>query len=652
MSDLQSNADTAANNAPSVPSPINPGPPSDQIISNEPSSPSTLPNPQNEPNTSPSAPNESSSTHPSNFFSLSNLTHLICVAIPILNWLPRYPFRSPRFPTDLIAGITLSTIIIPQGMAYAVLAKLPPVYGLYASAMPVLIYCCFGSSMHMSTGPFAITSLVLGEAVTSLSNGSESNFPWNLNSFPSLESMQISIAMNITLLVGILQLILSVFRLGSFTSKYLLPPALTLGFTTSCAFHIATSQVKPFFGLDKMPEFTGVATFWNIWIWGFSHITSVKLATTVMGISCVVLMVVLKWIDQRWKASVKHKKEKLKLQKEKKDENEIELGEIGNNNTESQSSPDQSATPPRVKMSLRTRLALFYFPIPDILIAVIITTLISYFFKTYETWGIGIIGPVPLGLPPFSFPPSLISPFNPSSTPSASYFTFIPPLLPSVFLLTLLSTLITFSVSSYYSTLFDYKVYLNQELFALGLSSTVGSFFGAYVCTGSLTRSALLVECGASSMLAPLVGVLVVVGCLVAIAGVFEFVPKTVLAAVIVVSMRTLLYKVKDGYVIFKQTLASYRHYRPRQSSSPTAPTAPMPEENQDLSEQIQPPPPLYNAVKDFLLWWVTFISVIALNVQIGMFVGLGLNFCYLFVEEVIPRTKRLINKVKNRGVE
>ena len=71
------------------------------------------------------------------------------------------------FMQDAIAGFTLFVMLVPQGMAYAMLAGLPPVYGLYVSTIPVIIYSLFSSSKHLSTGPVAITSLLVVSAISS-----------------------------------------------------------------------------------------------------------------------------------------------------------------------------------------------------------------------------------------------------------------------------------------------------------------------------------------------------------------------------------------------------------------------------------------------------------------------------------------------------
>ena len=83
--------------------------------------------------------------------------------IPMLRWVQEYTFELLR--ADLTAGITVGVVLIPQGMAYAMLAELPAIYGLYASLIPLPIYAAMCSSRHMSIGPFALVSLLVADTV-------------------------------------------------------------------------------------------------------------------------------------------------------------------------------------------------------------------------------------------------------------------------------------------------------------------------------------------------------------------------------------------------------------------------------------------------------------------------------------------------------
>ena len=128
-------------------------------------------------------------------------------------------------------------IIIPQSMAYATLANLDPVYGLYASFIPVAIAAFFGSSRYLATGPVAMVSLLTAVAVTSLSLGDN--------------SLYVPIAVMLALSVGIFQLTLSLAKAGKLIDV-VLKEHVILGFTSAAALIIAGSQLSKVFGLSKV----------------------------------------------------------------------------------------------------------------------------------------------------------------------------------------------------------------------------------------------------------------------------------------------------------------------------------------------------------------------------------------------------------------
>jgi SulP family sulfate permease len=128
-------------------------------------------------------------------------------------------------------------IIIPQSMAYATLANLDPVYGLYASFIPVAIAAFFGSSRYLATGPVAMVSLLTAVAITSLSLGDE--------------LLYVPLAIMLALSVGVFQITLSLIKAGKIID-IVLKEHVILGFTSAAALIIASSQVSKVFGLDKV----------------------------------------------------------------------------------------------------------------------------------------------------------------------------------------------------------------------------------------------------------------------------------------------------------------------------------------------------------------------------------------------------------------
>jgi sulfate permease, SulP family len=152
--------------------------------------------------------------------------------VPILEWLPRY--KKSDFRGDLQAGFTVGIMLIPQGMAYALLAGLPPIYGMYAGIVPLILYAFFGSSRHLSVGPVALVSLLILAGVGQLAVTGTEAF--------------VGMAVATALIVGLIQVLLGLFRLG-FLINFLSHPVIS-GFTSAAAFIIGLSQLQYLLGVS------------------------------------------------------------------------------------------------------------------------------------------------------------------------------------------------------------------------------------------------------------------------------------------------------------------------------------------------------------------------------------------------------------------
>ena len=152
------------------------------------------------------------------------------------SWLPESLMNREYLSRDVIAGTTIAMIIIPQSMAYATLADVPPVYGLYAALLPVAVAAFFGSSRYLATGPVAMVCLLTSVAISSLSSGDA--------------SLYVAYAVILAMTVGIFQIALALVRAGNVFDK--IPEHVLLGFTSAAALIIATSQLSKVFGLSKI----------------------------------------------------------------------------------------------------------------------------------------------------------------------------------------------------------------------------------------------------------------------------------------------------------------------------------------------------------------------------------------------------------------
>ncbi|KAF9114414.1 hypothetical protein BGX27_010885 [Mortierella sp. AM989] len=217
--------------------------------------------------------------------------------IPMLSWLvsdPGYNWKED-LTQDIFAGATISAVIIPQSMAYAMLASMPPVHGLYTSLVPTILYTVLGTSRHMSTGTFAITSLLLGQFAHKIimeqgysdTSGSE------------YQRRYLALCLMLTFFVGAIQILISMARLGRWISKHMLPIALVSGFNTASAFHIGTHQLKHWLGMNP-PREGGIFSMIKTWIWFIQHFwEDVAWPSLGLGTAAMMFMYVLQRIEYR-----------------------------------------------------------------------------------------------------------------------------------------------------------------------------------------------------------------------------------------------------------------------------------------------------------------------------------------------------------------
>ncbi|MFW2334974.1 SulP family inorganic anion transporter [Ilumatobacter sp.] len=199
-----------------------------------------------------------------------SLAHIL----PILSWAPRYERRDVR--SDLAAGLTIGAMLVPQGMAYALLAGLPPEIGLYASIVPVLIYAVFGTSRQLAVGPVAIVSLMTASALAPLFDQGSAGY--------------VSAAALLALMVGAVHLLLGVGRLG-FVVNFLSHSVL-VGFTAAAAIIIGFSQVKHVLGITVPRQEHFYETVHEVWL----AAGEANRATVIVGVASIGLLLAMK----RW----------------------------------------------------------------------------------------------------------------------------------------------------------------------------------------------------------------------------------------------------------------------------------------------------------------------------------------------------------------
>lgn len=197
--------------------------------------------------------------------------------VPMLQWLPSYNRAWLR--GDLSAGLTVGVMLIPQGMAYAMLAGLPPIHGLYAVTLPLAIYALLGTSRQLAVGPSAMVALLVVSGVAKLAPTGGAEF--------------VALAAILALMVGFIQLAMGVFRLG-FLVNFLSHPVVS-GFVSASAVVIGVNQLKYLLGID-LPRSKYVH---EILVEASIELGSINPWALGIGAGAIALLLILRRLDKR-----------------------------------------------------------------------------------------------------------------------------------------------------------------------------------------------------------------------------------------------------------------------------------------------------------------------------------------------------------------
>ena len=420
--------------------------------------------------------------------------------IPILEWLPKY--GTAELKGDLAAGLTVGVMLIPQGMAYAMLAGLPPIYGLYASILPLILYAIFGTSRQLAVGPVAMVSLLIAAGVGAIAETGSETF--------------IQLAILLALMVGLIQLLMGLFRLG-FLVNFLSHPVVS-GFTSAAALIIGFSQLKHLLGIN-IPRSNHVHEIIQN---ALENISATNLYTLGIGLTAIVIILAIK---------------KLKIR------------------------------------------------IPGPLVAVVFGVL-AVWLSGVDAQGVKIVGSVPDGLPSFAFPTIDLSQ--------------IQTLLPIAFTIAFISFMESIAVAkAIQSKHGDYKVVPNQELIALGAANIGGSLLQAFPTTGGFSRTAVNDQAGAKTGMAAIISAGLIVLTLLFLTPLFYFLPKAILASVIMVAV--------FGLIDYKEAIQLWKNYRP-----------------------------------DFWMLAVTFVGTLLLGIEEGVLIGVVLSLAMIIFQTTKPHIATL----------
>lgn len=196
--------------------------------------------------------------------------------LPILKWLPKY--KKEFLKGDLSAGLTVGIMLIPQGMAYAMIAGLPPVYGLYASIIPQIIYAIFGTSRQLAVGPVAMDSLIVAAGVCIIAESGTEAY--------------IELAILLSLLMGLIQILFSFLSFGKLV-KHIKRPVI-LGFTNAAALIIGINQVKHLVGIEIQN-----GNIFQILKTILLQFNQFNLYTIILAVLSIFILVILKQINKK-----------------------------------------------------------------------------------------------------------------------------------------------------------------------------------------------------------------------------------------------------------------------------------------------------------------------------------------------------------------
>lgn len=373
------------------------------------------------------------------------------------HWLRSY--RADWFAGDLTAGLIVTVMLIPQSLAYALLAGLPPEVGLYASILPIVAYAAFGSSMTLAVGPVAVASLMTASALQPLAAAGSAEYA--------------ALAVQLALLSGAMLLAFGALRLG-FLAHFLSHPVIS-GFITGSAVLITVGQLKHILGVDASGG-NVLETLLSL----LAALPRSNLPTLALGGTTLLLLL----LARRYLAALLMR-----------------------------------AGLPLTQAALLEKLA------P--MLAVVASATLVATLRLDETAGVGVVGPVPQGLPSLSLAlPGLQT-------------------LGQLWLPALLIALVGFvesvSVAQSLALKRRQRIAPNRELVGLGAANVASALSGGYPVTGGFARSVVNFAAGARTPLAGVISAALMALVIVALTGLFHHLPHAVLAATIIVAVTALV---------------------------------------------------------------------------------------------------------------
>uniref|UniRef100_A0A8C1J5B9 Solute carrier family 26 member 4 n=1 Tax=Cyprinus carpio TaxID=7962 RepID=A0A8C1J5B9_CYPCA len=412
--------------------------------------------------------------------------------LPILDWLPKYPVKQ-WLPGDVVSGVTTGLVCCLQGVAYALLASVAPVYGLYSAFFPILTYFVLGTSRHISVGPFPVTCLMVGSVVLTLAPDEHFLRPVNITGVnetvtderlmevdgEAREAQRILVACTMTVLVGLFQVAMGLMQVG-FLVRYLSDP-LVGGFTTAAAFHVFISQIKTIVSVP-IHNHNGFFSFAYTLIDVSRNINQTNIADLIAGLLTIFIVMAVKEINTKFQHKIP-------------------------------------------------------VPIPIEVIVTVIASAVSHVMDLNSQYGASIVHSLPRGFAP----------------PQIPNIALIGKILGSSFSTAVVGYAVAVSVAKVYAAKHDYTVDGNQELIAFGVSNIFGGCFSSFVASTALSRTAVQESTGGKSQVAGIISALMVMIVILALGPFLQPLQKSVLAGIVIANLKGMFMQISEVPVLWRQ---------------------------------------------------------------------------------------------------
>jgi len=492
--------------------------------------------------------------------------------LPFLRW---FPITPDKIRADILAGVTVALILVPQSMAYAQLAGLPVVYGLYASFVPVIIASLWGSSSQLHTGPVAMLSLMSAAALIPFATPGSANF--------------IELSIMLALMVGVLRLALGVFKLGAIIN--LLSSPVIVGFTNAAALIIGLSQLSKIIGvpfprtdsyladlwrvIEQIPQMHFTTLLFAIGAW--MVITGLRRVSSALpGVLIVVVLATLISATTGYEKKVTidvsqiHEPETAELLERYNDTEQriatliTEIAEL-RRNAEALEKRDKSHDFEHAaillsgaavadhelttikKENTRRRIEIHSISFTSALddqgqLMMFSEDVIPANYKPEdEIWrfsgiknhqivlsaGGSVVGVIPEGLPSFQVP--------------TIQWELLLALLPAALVMALIGFMEATSISKAIASSTGERVDASKELVGQGLANIAGSFFDSFTVSGSFSRSAVAAKLGAKTGLFAIISAAAVVLVLLFFTPYLYHLPQAVLAVIVMMAVFSLI---------------------------------------------------------------------------------------------------------------